>query len=380
MLLLVSCNSEPEEGEIPESLEEKRALLKKQKAELKTLTDQVAQLEAAIEAQDPKARPQQFVSTTQAIRKDFKHYVEIQGQVEAEDHINAAAETSGRILKLLVEEGDYVRRGQLIAELDVEQLRKQYEEVETSLELAATVFERQSRLWEQNIGSEIQYLEAKNNKERLEKSLEALQVQLNKSKVHAPASGIVDDVLLEAGELASPGAPLIRILDTSRLKVVADVPETYLRSVSRGEEIMVRYPVLDQEETARISLIGRTIDPANRTFEVEARVGRAVKGLKPNLLAAILINDETIEDVVTVPLDLIQQEVSGKEFIMVMQKGEGGAFAKKQYVQTGDSFEGEIVVESGLTGDEILILEGARGLADGQAIKVVQPKTTAENE
>ena len=373
-LLLSACQSQEETNEIPEKLEDKRALLKEKRTELSRLTEFVDKLEKAVAEQDPSmvAENRPIVTTAQVERTDFKHFVEIQAAVEADDYVDATSEVAGRITKLTVEEGDNVRRGQLIAQLDLEQLKKQMAELEKSLELANTVYERQKRLWDQNIGSEIQYLEAKNNKERLEKSIETLEYQMSKAKVYAPASGVVETVFLQTGELASPGMPIIQILNPRKLKAVADVPENYLRAVKEGETVTVEFPALDQEQQARITLIGRTIDPANRTFKVEAALSKTSSLVKPNLLAVMYIKDEQIDDVVTIPLEMVQQEVGGKDYVYVIGEGEDGPLARKVYVKTGESYEGNIVIKEGLEGGETLIMEGARGLAENEPVKVKQ--------
>lgn len=369
------CQSaENENGGIPESLEEKKALLKQKRGELSQVTQEVAELEKAIAQQDPSSvvTSKKLVTTTAINRSNFEHFVEIQASINADDYVNATSEVAGRILNLTVEEGDGVRKGQLIAELDLEQLDKQMAELEKSFELAKTVFERQKRLWDQNIGSEIQYLEAKNNKERLEKSMETLEFQKTKSKVYAPVSGVVEEVFIKSGELASPGMPIVQLLNPSRLKAVADVPESYLRAVRKGETVKVAFPALEEEQMATISLIGRTIDPSNRTFEVEARISAKNPLIKPNLLATMFIKDKEEENVVTIPLEMVQQEVGGKDFVYILKNGKAGAVAHKVYVKTGDAYDGQVVIESGLEGGETLILEGARGLANNEPVEVKQ--------
>ncbi len=379
--LLAACSApQPEEG-IPEDLDGKKSLLKEKRAELQQLTTVIDELEREIAAQDPSISRQQksLVTTTQIVKKDFEHFAEIQGNVEADDLINVTSETPGIILELPWKEGDYIKKGQLVARLDLEQIKKQIAEIDKSLELANIVYERQSRLWEQNIGSELQYLEAKNNKERLEKTKETLEYQLTKAEIHSPVSGVVEVAVLKSGELASPGAPIIQILNPNQLKVVADVPENLLTSVKRGDQVSIQYPALNEEQTARVSQIGRTIDQANRTFEVEVNVGNYKGLLKPNLLAVMLINDYTNEDAVIIPLDVIQQEVGGKKFVFISVEGDEGEVAKKVYVTTGESYRGSIVITSGLNGGESLIIEGARGLANNEAIEVQTPKKESIN-
>ena len=381
-IILAACSPTSQSEElIPEDLAGKKSYLKKKKADLQALTQEIALLETQISSLDPRSKVDegQLVTTILVERKDFRHFVDVQGAVQADNLVDVTSETPGRILRLLVKEGQAVSKGQLVAELDLEQLDKQIAEIEKSLELASTIYERQSRLWSQNIGSEIQYLEAKNGKERLEKSLETLNFQLTKAKVYSPASGLVDQEILQSGEMASPGAPIVQILNTNKLKVVVDVPENYLRSVRQGETVEIEFPALEQKQSARVSLIGRTIDPSNRTFKVEANVRNAGGLLKPNLLAIMLINDHEEKDVVTVPLETVQQEVSGKDYVFITASGDKGKIVEKVYVETGRSYQGEVIISEGLKGGEELILEGARGLVEKELIKVQNPKTTASN-
>lgn len=368
-------------NEIPEDLDGKRQFLKTKKAELRELTKVVQQIEAEIAELDPASQEEKrrLVTTVPVTRKDFEHFVEIQGAVEAEDYVDATSEIAGRILQLKVDEGDAVRKGQLIAKLDLEQLKKQKAEIEKSLELAKQVFERQSRLWDQNIGSEVQFLQAKNNKERLEKSIETLDFQLEKSEVFAPASGVIERVVLQSGELAAPGMPIVQILNTAQLKAVVDVPENYLKAVTPGEKVKISFPAIDQEQDARVSLIGRTIDPSNRTFKVEARISSSSRLIKPNLLAIMYIKDFEVKDAVAIPLETVQQEVSGKSFVFIKETGANGDFAKKVYVEIGEAYQGEIIVKEGLSGNETLILEGGRGVAENELIEVKNPKNVASN-
>ncbi|MCB0682256.1 MAG: efflux RND transporter periplasmic adaptor subunit, partial [Saprospiraceae bacterium] len=357
----------------PVDLEGKKALLNEKKTALTTLEHEVAQLEKEIAELDPSTKTKRTpVTTIQLERRDFEHFIDIQGTVQSDERINISSETGGRILDLKVQEGQTVSKGQLVALLDLEQIEKQIAEVQTSLDLAQEVYERQKRLWDQNIGSEIQYLQAKNNKERLEKSLETLQFQLDKSKVYAPISGVVETVVLKAGELAGPGAPIVQVLNTNQVKVVAEVPENYLQAIRKGEWVTVKFPALDTEQKARVSLIGSTINPGNRTFSVEVDLSNPRGLLKPNLLAIMLLNDYSQTAAVVVPLEVVQQEVGGKSYVFVKGEGQDGALAKKVYVKTGQTYRGEVVITNGLTGEEELILEGARGLADQEPIEIQQ--------
>ena len=376
LFLILAC--QPQVSEVlPEDLAGLKKVLKTKKADLKELTREIADLETRILALDTNVvETSKLVTILKPERKDLRHFVTVQGSVQSDDIVNASSEIGGRIIKLATDEGKFIRRGDLVAKIDVEAVNKQIAEVEKSLELAIEVFERQARLWDQKIGSEIQYLQAKNNKERLEKSRETLQFQLTKANIYAPISGVVDMVFAKEGEMASPGAPIIQILNTSRLKVVADAPEDLLGAIKVGDEVEVVFPSLGDTITTRISLLGRRIDPANRTFEIEMNLPNRSGLFKPNLLAEIRVNDFTEEDQFVIPIELVQQEVGGRDFVMIKKADGGKLKAEKLYVETGDSYAGEIVVRSGINETHELILAGARSLSHNELIDVSNQEIT----
>lgn len=370
VLFLSACGSSAPDPK-PADLAGKKALLKQKQADLLALKNEVAELEREIVQLDPSAaETRRMVTTIPAEVKTFKHYVEIQGLVQSDNLLSVSSETGGRILDLKVIEGQTVTKGQLIARVDLEQLKKQIAEIETSLELAQELYDRQQRLWDQQIGSEVQLLQAKNNVDRLKKSLETLNYQLKKADVYAPIGGLVDRVMIKAGELAGAGMPIVQILETSRLKVVADVPETYLRSVRKGESVNIRFPSLQEERQSRISLVGASINPSNRTFPVEAELSNSGGMFKPNLLAILMLNDYTEPNAVSVPIELVQQEIGGQEYVFVVKENGDGPIAHKVYVKTGRSYDGHILITEGLKGGETLVYEGARGLTDQDLIDI----------
>jgi len=378
LTFMVACA--PQEAPYPKDLEGKQTMLKEKETELRELTKMVDQLKSEIDVLDPSQKEvKRVLVTTQPVEvKEFKRYTEIQAAVQADDMVMASSEMGGRMTAMKWKEGDYIKKGALVASVDMEAVNKSIAELETSLELANEVYNRQKRLWDQNIGSEIQYLQAENNKKRLEKSLETVKFNLTKANVYAPISGFVDRVFSNAGEMAGPGTPIIAILNTGKVKVVASVPERYLSAVKRGEMVTIKFPALDKEIKSRVSLLGRSIDPSNRTFPVEVNLNNSGGQYKPNLLALVLINDFSQKDAITVPLELVQQEVGGNDFVYVQGQSAEGDIAKKMYIKTSESFEGEIIVTEGLTGDEQLIMSGARNITEGQAIEV--KNTIANNE
>jgi RND family efflux transporter MFP subunit len=371
-LLLVGCGNSVQTDVKDMSIEEQASLLKEKKNQLKVLSDEITELESVLASNGQTTGNERIpvVTAVEAQIGDFKHFVEVQGVVIAEDLVQVTSEIPGRIKQLFIKEGDRVTKGQKIAALDLESLGKQLDELQTALELAQTVYDKQKRLWEQNIGSEIQFLEAENGVERLKKSIATLEFQISKGIIFAPRGGVIEQVLLQTGEMAGGGMPIVQILDDNQLKVEGNVPETLLKSVGVGDEVEVEFPILEEKVKGVIRQIGRVIDPSNRTFKIEIDIPNQ-KWLKPNLLAFILINDYSELDVLKVPLDLVQQDVSGDRYIMVMEEKGGSHLAVKRVVETGPAFGGEIVVRSGINASEMLIKEGARSLIDGQKITLV---------
>lgn len=371
LILLIGCSASTEQKEMPTDLDGLKTLLKEKRASSQALNNEMKVIEKAIEKLDPNTKKKLPLVVTAPIKREtFERFVEIQGNVAADDLVIVSSETGGRITSLKVREGQNVSRGQLIATVDLESINKQIAEVQTGLDLATTTFERQSKLWDQNIGSEMQFLQAKNNKERLEKTLETLNFQLTKGNAYAPISGAVEKVLLKSGELAGPGMPIIQILNTRKIKVVAEVPESYLKSIRKGEKVSIKFPALDEETTARVTLIGNTINPNNRTFKVEANIANAKSTLKPNLLALMLIKEYEEKDAIAIEQSLVQQEIGGTDYVFIAKEGDKGSFAKKVFVKTGETSEGKVIITEGLEGDESIIIKGNRGLQDEQLIKL----------
>jgi len=372
ILGLAACGADMETGSMPEDLNGLRQLKKEKEVTLRNLTAELEQIDEAIAKLDEKANGarRRLVTIDSVEVRTFRHFVDIQGSVQPGDAVFASGGIGGKLLRRTVDEGETVRKGQLIAVIDAENIQKQKEEIQTALELARDVYTRQKSLWDQQIGSEIQYLQAKNNVERLEKSLEALQATLRQSEVTAPISGVVDRVFVEPGESVSPGGPIVQILATQTVKVVADVPENYLGKIRKGETVTVTFPALGQEKQARVSLIGSSIDATNRTFKLEVEIPNPDQVLKPNLLAGIRFEDYVREKAVVIPIELVQQEVSGKNYVMVASTGDSLMTAQKAYVEIGKSYLGEILIENGLTRDQILIRQGARNVSEGDILDI----------
>lgn len=360
-MLLVACQPQQDE------LTTKRVELKEKTTLLRTLQSEITALQEEVEKLSPeKKRDSVMVKVDPVIIESFNRKVNIQGSVISEETVYASSEMGGRILSVNVKEGQQISRGALIATVDMEMVQLQINEMQTTLDLANTVYERQKRLWDQEIGSEIQYLQAKNNKDRLEKSLETMRKQLSKRNVYAPISGVVNRKFASAGEVAGPGTPIVEILDSRKVKVKADVPEQYLTTIKRGQKVKLSFPALNEELDSKVSLIGASIDPANRTFEIEMRLNNAKGIYKPNLLTEIEFVDFTQNEAIVIPLELLQEEVSGRKYVYVSKEDkEGRDVATKAYITLGASYEGSVVVEDGLAAGDQLVTVGGRSLVAG---------------
>jgi len=360
-LLFTSCQPEQDE------LTTKRATLKEKMTSLRILQTEIADLQEEVERLSPeKKRDSVMVQVKPIELQSFSRKVNIQGSVVSDETVYASSEMGGRILSVNVKEGQQITRGTLIATVDMETVQLQINEMQTTLDLANTVYERQKRLWDQEIGSEIQYLQAKNNKERLEKSLETMRKQLSKRNVYAPISGVVNKEFASAGEVAGPGTPIVEILDSRKIKVKADVPEQYLATIRKGQKVKLNFPALNKEVESKVSLIGASIDPANRTFEIEMNLNNSKRIYKPNLLTEIEFIDFTQEDAIVIPLELLQEEVSGRKYVYLSKADKDGRdIATKAYITLGASYEGSVVVDEGLKAGDKLVTVGGRSLVAG---------------
>jgi len=365
---LMSCGGGSETSE-PITIEDKKTLLQEKKRELSAIQAEIDELQEEIVAASPELREKpRLVDTLSMTQTDFRRYIDIQGKVIADDIVNIVSEVPGRILNVTAQEGDYVNKGQLIASIDLESITKQKDEINTALSLATDVYQRQKRLWDQNIGSEVQYLQAKNNKERLEQSLETLDYQLSKSTIYAPISGTVDREMLKAGELASPGMPILTILNTRNIKIESDLPERFLTKLDRGDRVNINFPSIETEMTGKVTQMGRSIDPSNRTLKVEIKPAKYDKLLKPNLLAEIQIEELAIDDVMVLPSVYLLQQVDGQEYVFVVSKQGDEYRTQKTYVQTSESSDGNIIITEGLKPGDIVVSKGARSVSDGDLI------------
>jgi len=362
--LLIACSQEKKSD--VQGKRDELADLKKQEAEL---TTKIKTLEGELAKLEPKKEDEgrvKEVSVAPVATTTFQHFVELQGTIDAKNNVQVSPKSGGVVTAVYVKEGDNVRAGSPIAKVDDELLRESIAEVKTQLSLATTVFDKQAALWKQQIGTEIQYLQAKNNKESLERRLSTLNAQLGQSTVTAPISGVVDQVNVKVGQSAMPGVGLVRVVNLSQLKVVAKVSDTYSGSVRKGDAVMIRFPDLNRELNSKISFVSTTVDPLSRTFTIEAPLP-SDNSLKPNMLAQIKINDKTVANAIVINQNLIQSTENGQLVYVAVNEG-GKKVAKARTVKTGEAYGGKIAVTQGLQAGDQIVTVGYQDLVDGQPI------------
>jgi len=299
--------------------------------------------------------------------KNFKKFIEIQGGVSSKKNVMISSNTGGVLMSVLITEGQYVSRGQAIAVVNSDILQSNIREVEGALELANSVFERQQRLWmEQQIGTELQYLQAKNNKESLEKKLETLQVQLGDATVRSSISGLVDEVWAKQGEMIGPGNPIARIVNLDRVQVEAEIPEKFIANFKKGDKVEVYFPSLKLSRTASIKAVGQVINPGNRTFKVEVDMTNSDGMLKPYMLATLKLMEYESSDKVIIPTKLVQDGSKGSFVFSVTAENT----VEKKWIVIGESYDGESEALEGLNGSENLIDLGFRDVLEGATVDV----------
>nr|WP_321245360.1 efflux RND transporter periplasmic adaptor subunit [uncultured Psychroserpens sp.] len=336
------------------------------------LANKIKQLDDELKNINPD-RNIPLITTFTAQEKEFKHYLELQGSVETKQNIVITPEMGGILKQVYVKEGDKVRKGQLLAKIDDGGLGQQVAQLQIQADLAKTTFERQKRLWDQKIGSEITFLQAKSQYEAAQKGVNQLNQQMGKTSVRAPFSGTIDDVITDQGSVVAPGqTQLIRIVNLDEMYIETDVPESYISSIKNGKDVEVDFPVLGKKMDAKIRQTGNFINPANRTFKVEIAVPNKDKTIKPNLTARLKINDYTSEKAILIPQSIISENADGEQYIYILiDKNGEKATAKQVIIKTGKTQGDVIEVLDGLKNNDDIIEKGARSVKDGQIVKII---------
>jgi RND family efflux transporter MFP subunit len=367
LVLITSCGEAKKESvNLLKLKTEKNSLIK----QIDSLSEILNSVELNISKLDTNKRLPS-VTVFNAKEKLFQHFIEVQGTVEADQSVELYPENSGSITNIYVKEGQKVYKGQTLIQIDNSVLKSSIVELETQFELAKTTFERQKRLWDQNIGSEIQFLQAKAQKEGLENSLESLKAQEKKLKISAPFSGTIDEMFAKIGGLAAPMIPAVRLVNLNQIHVESEVTETYLKYIRKGTQVELFFPSIGKNVSANVSQVGNYINPNNRSFKVRVDINNQNNELKANLLADIKINDFKKMGIV-IPAKLIQKDREGKQYVYTVIKEKGNYLSKKNYIKAGMTYETDAFIIEGIQIDDLIVDKGARLIKANEMVILVQ--------
>ena len=363
--VLVACNNGNNEEAIRQKIDEYNKEVKELNKKIKDLEKQLADVD------DPANGNILKVTVQKVEQQPFSKFFTATGELEAMDEAFISPEVAGQITEINVEEGQRVKRGQLLARLNTSLIEKNMNEVKTQLSLAETFYKKQSELWNQGIGSERQYLEAKNNYESLQNKLATLQEQYKMSIITSPINGYVEKIMLKKGELSSPGMQLMQIVSLDKLKVLAKISEAYLPIISEGEEVTITFPTFPEVQIMKpIDRVGNVVSKQNRTFEVEILIDNPKGILKPNLLANIRIKIYSNEKSIVVPSMVIREDLNGSYLYVAEHEGDR-LLSRKKYVKVGKAYKDKTEVMSGLNLGDQVIIDGYGNVSDGSPIEVV---------
>jgi RND family efflux transporter MFP subunit len=365
-LFTISCGNEAEKSSLEQLNTQKLALV----AQMDSLNAELQKIENEISKIDT-SKKLHLVTLLPAKKDIFKHFIEIQGVVQADKNIEIKPEMGGIVKNIYVKEGQQVKAGQVLIQLDDDVIKNNITELNTQLSLANTTFERQKRLWDQKIGSEMQYLQAKTQKETLENNLASLKTQSGKMKITAPFSGIVDEIFPKDGELANPQMAVVRLINLDKVYVEADITETYLPVIKVGTETTVLFPSINKEITSKINQVGNYINPDNRSFKTRINIDNKDQSIKPNLLADLKILDFQIEGII-IPSTLVQQDQQGHDYVFTVINENNENVVVKKLIKIENEYNNQVYVSEGLTETDQLVNAGARIVKAGDNVNITQ--------
>ena len=361
--LLAGCSAASKE-------DDKKARLEKLKQQQADLGKEIQNLQEQIAKENPDAASllkTKDVQVMQVKAQPFEHYAQTQGRIESENNIMVSARTAGSITNVHVSEGSKVAKGQSLAQIDNTVILTSIEQMKSELALANSVFERQKNLWEQKIGTEVQFLQAKTTKESLEKRLASLEEQNEMTKIKSPITGVVDLVNVKVGENIAPGMPAFRVVNNNDLKLVASVSEAYVTKIKKGNPVVISIPELGEDIKASVTFVGRSIDPLSRTFTLEVDIP-SHEDLRPNMTAVVKVIFNTEQNAIVVPINLIQ-DINGEKVVFVAEQNGKQLVARQKVLVVEGVYNGKAQVK-GLNAGETIISAGFQGLTDGQFVKI----------
>lgn len=357
----------------PDDLATKKALLDEKQGELSALKAEIIQLKEEIaELDTTKTQERNTRVKVQELRVgNFEHFVEITGTVTSEENIMISSEANGRITAINVKEGQRVNKGQLLVTIDNETERRQLEEAQAVYDLAETTYQKRKNLWDQSIGSEINYLQAKNNYETAKSRLEQTRKRYQNTLITSPITGTVDVIEVNLGETVGMGTPVIRVVDVDDVEIEAELSENYLASVKKGDSVKVNIPALGYSMMSKVTFVSQVINPNNRSFMIKVDVNNDKGLIKPNILANLMIRDYENDSAMVVPSNIVGKDLRG-DFVFVAVKDEAGVDrAEKKYVNRGISFGERTEIKEGLEPGDRVITAGFDEVNQTEAITIL---------
>lgn len=361
IIAITACSSKQASTDDPAT---RLAALKEQRAQIES---EITALEKELEAQGLIERRLRTVGITEIKTDSFRHYIDLQGRVEADESVTVTSQMPGALTRVYIDNGDVVRRGQLLAEIDGAVLMKSLDELKGQLKVAEDLYNRQKSLWDQNIGSEVQLIQARNNKESLERSIATMQENYRMTKIYAPTSGTVDMVMLKQGQAIAPGVPLCTILNLDKLLIKGEVTEAYAAKVKKGDVVKVYFPDTGKEITTKVSYVSKSINTTNRTFTIEAKLSRG--DYRANQIAVLKIVDYLNPKSITIPVNLIQTDETGDYVLVIDPAGEEKkGIVRKVAIKQGENYSGYTEVLSGLKPGDKVISTGFQEVNAGETV------------
>lgn len=362
VLLLSACSTEePDKKAELQKLEKEYADLGSKIQKLKEEISKTGMSDAELNAR--------AIAFTEVQPSPFIHTIDVLGMIEGDENVVVSAEMPGTVLRVLVQVGDRVTKGQLLAELENGTMTQSYEEVKSQRDFAQTIFDKQKRLWDQNIGSEVQYLSAKNNLDAMNKRLATIQEQIDMSRLRSPINGTVDAVDVKAGQLLAPGMPGISVVNTNRLKLNAEIAESYITKIKNGSTVIVNVPDAGKEFTTKVKYSGQAVNKLNRTFNVNVQLSsKEAEGLYPNMSAKLRIVDYENKNAFVLPISAIIKTDKGDKVFLAVEEKKGKWKAKSVPVKLGSTYNSKVEVQEGLKAGDRVITTGQQAVADGEYI------------
>lgn len=362
-LITFSCNKQKEGDNLKENLKSKIE-------EFEKLRKEITEIKIEIAKNDPAQMDRgKAVAIVALGLSSFNHSIDIQGKVEADESITISPTFPGLVTTVFVTAGDRVKAGQVLAQIDISPMKQQLEALKLQRDLLEDIYNRQKKLWDLKIGTEIQFLQSKTQYEATEKQVTGLQLQISMASLKAPMDGVVDAVHMKAGEIAVAGFSSIVVVNTSKLRVKAEVSEGYVTKVRNGNAVTLVFPDANKTLNSKISYAGRIINNLNRTFNVEVALASNEPDVVPNMIVIVKINDYTNDSAIVIPMSAIQQNSEGKTFVFIADKNKDGKLiAKKQSVSYTNSYNGLVEISAGLNSGSQLITDGNSDLNEGDIV------------